>query len=41
MIQEEFTFLSHDGKTQIHWVKFVPDDRKWDKVLQLIHGMQE
>ncbi len=41
MIQEEFTFLSHDGKTQIHGVKFVPDDRKWDKVLQLIHGMQE
>lgn len=41
MIQEEFTFLSHDGKTDIHGVKFMPDTKKWDKVLQITHGMQE
>lgn len=41
MILEEFTFLSKDGKTQIHGVKFIPDDRKWDKVVQITHGMQE
>lgn len=41
MIQEDFTFLSKDGKTDIHGVRFIPDNRKWDKVIQLTHGMQE
>ncbi len=41
MIQEHFSFLSADGKTQIHAVKWMPDTREWSAVLQITHGMQE
>lgn len=40
-MREEFTFLSADGKTQIHAVKRVPDSGKPKAVLQLVHGMVE
>ena len=37
----EFTFLSQDGKTPIHAVRWEPDDGKWIAVLQITHGMVE
>lgn len=41
MVQKDFQYLSADGKTQIHGVRFIPDNGKWNKVLQITHGMQE
>ena len=41
MIKETFSFLSGDGKTQIHAVKWFPDDKQFDAVLQITHGMVE
>lgn len=41
MIQEHFSFLSKDGKTKIHAVKWMPDNKQWMAVLQVTHGMQE
>ncbi|MBO5302741.1 MAG: alpha/beta fold hydrolase [Lachnospiraceae bacterium] len=41
MLKENFTFLSKDGKTQIHAVKWMPDTKEWSVVLQITHGMQE
>ncbi len=39
--QEDFNFLSADGKTQIHAVKWIPDSGEYDKILQITHGMIE
>lgn len=41
MKEEKFTFLSADGKTQIHAVKWMPDDGKYEAILQITHGMIE
>ncbi len=41
MVEESFQFLSSDGKTQIHGVRFMPEGKNWNKVLQISHGMQE
>lgn len=41
MLQEEFTFLSTDGKTKLHAVRFLPNDRKYSAIVQISHGMQE
>ena len=39
--KEDFTFLSNDGKTQIHAVRWMPDAGKCKAVLQITHGMIE
>lgn len=39
--KENFTFLSNDGKTQIHAVKWIPDDGNYHGILQITHGMVE
>ncbi len=36
-----FTFLSKDGKTTIHAIRWEPDDGKYRAVLQITHGMVE
>lgn len=41
MQTKNFTFLSKDGKTQIHAVKWTPDDGNCTAVLQITHGMVE
>ena len=38
---EKFTFLSADGKTTIHAVKWIPEDGKYEAILQITHGMIE
>ncbi len=43
-MREDFTFLSNDGKTKLHGVKWTPDhikDEEAEGVLQLTHGMIE
>lgn len=39
--KETFQFLSKDGRTKIHGVKWFPKDRKVRAVLQITHGMVE
>lgn len=39
--QENFSFLSKDGKTQIHAVRWLPDSGEYKAVLQITHGMIE
>lgn len=39
--EEIFSFLSKDGKTNIHAVKWLPEDGKYHAVLQITHGMVE
>lgn len=39
--QESFSFLSKDGKTNIHALRFVPDSGAYRAVLQITHGMIE
>ena len=39
--KEEFTFLSKNGKTQIHAVRWLPDTTEYRAVLQITHGMIE
>lgn len=39
--KEEFQFLSKDGKTKIHAVKWIPAQEKIVAVLQISHGMIE
>ena len=39
--EEKFTFLSADGKTTIHAVKWIPEDGKYEAILQITHGMIE
>lgn len=41
MIQENFSFLSKNGKTKIHAVRWMPDNKEWSAILQITHGMQE
>lgn len=41
MITENFNFLSANGKTQIHAVRWIPDDRQYHSILQITHGMIE
>jgi len=41
MIKETFSFLSGNKKTQIHAVKWFPEDKKYDAILQITHGMVE
>ena len=39
--EERIDFLSKDGKTTIHAVKWIPDDGAYRAVLQITHGMVE
>lgn len=39
--EEELTFLSKDGKTTIHAVKWVPENGTYKAILQITHGMVE
>jgi len=39
--KEEFYFESRDGKTQIHAIRYTPDDGEIKGVFQIIHGMSE
>ena len=41
MITNNFTFLSNDGKTAIHAVKWLPDSGEYHAILQITHGMVE
>ena len=41
MVTNNFTFLSNDGKTAIHAVKWVPDSGEYNAILQITHGMVE
>jgi len=41
VMQETFQFLSKDGKTKIHAVKWLPANRKVRAVMQISHGMVE
>ncbi len=36
-----FTFLSNDGKTNVHAVKWMPDSGEYKAILQITHGMVE
>ena len=36
-----FTFLSNDGKTAVHAVKWTPDNGEFKAILQITHGMVE
>lgn len=37
----DFTFLSTDGKTTLHGISWLPEDRKIVAVLQIAHGVAE
>lgn len=37
----EFTFLSRDGRTPVHAVRWVPESGKCRAILQITHGMTE
>ena len=39
--EEKFTFLSADGKTTIHAVRWIPEDGNYEAILQITHGMIE
>jgi alpha-beta hydrolase superfamily lysophospholipase len=41
MNRTNFTFLSNDGKTEVHAVKWTPEDGSVKAVLQIAHGMVE
>ena len=41
MVTSNFTFLSNDGKTAVHAVKWTPDDGEYKAILQISHGMVE
>ena len=41
MKNEVFTFLSKDGKTNIHAVKWIPDSGEYKAILQITHGLIE
>lgn len=40
MVKQEFTVLSHDGKTRLHAVEWLPEGRP-RAVLQIAHGVSE
>lgn len=39
--KENFSFLSSDGRTRIHAVRWVPDSGEYRAVFQIVHGMVE
>lgn len=39
--EEQFQFLSKDGKTMIHAVKWIPESGEYQAILQITHGMVE
>ncbi len=39
--EEQFGFLSKDGKTTIHAVKWIPENGEYKAILQITHGMVE
>lgn len=39
--KQEFSFLSSNGTTMVHCVKWVPNNQNYDAVLQIAHGMCE
>ncbi len=39
--REDFTFLSSNGFTDVHGVKWLPEDGKYNAILQISHGMVE
>ena len=41
MVTSNFTFLSNDGKTAVHAVKWTPDSGNYKAILQISHGMVE
>lgn len=41
MRKEEFDFLSKDGVTNIHAVKWIPDSGEYKAIFQIVHGMIE
>ena len=41
MNTSNFTFLSNDGKTAVHAVKWTPDSGEYKAILQISHGMVE
>lgn len=41
MVTTNFTFLSNDGKTPVHAVKWTPESEKYKAILQITHGMLE
>lgn len=41
MVTSNFTFLSNDGKTAVHAVKWTPDTGDYKAILQITHGMVE
>ena len=41
MVTSNFTFLSNDGKTAVHAVKWTPDSGEFRAILQISHGMVE
>ena len=41
MVTCNFTFLSNDGRTAVHAVKWTPDTGVYKAILQISHGMVE
>lgn len=41
MVTTNFTFLSNDGKTAVHAVKWTPEKEEYKAILQITHGMVE
>lgn len=41
MVTSNFTFLSNDGKTAVHAVKWMPESGEYKAILQITHGMVE
>ena len=41
MVTTNFTFLSNDGATAVHAVKWTPDSGEYKAILQITHGMVE
>ena len=39
--KREYTYLSADGKTNIHAVEWKPEQGEVSAVLQIVHGMVE
>ena len=41
MVTSNFTFLSNDGNTAVHALKWMPDSGEYKAILQISHGMVE
>lgn len=41
IMKVEFTFMSKDGRTPVHAVRWIPENGNCRAVLQIIHGMNE